>query len=62
MARKIPKYEFKPDPTGSDLSKMLYLTPRQRRILAKWVLYSLLVVALNCSPSEFRLLSRLTAA
>ena len=44
MARKIPKYEFKPDPTGSDLSKMLYLTPRQRRILAKWVLYSLLVV------------------
>ena len=44
MARKIPKYEFKPDPTGSDLSKMLYLTPRQRRILAKWVLYFLLVV------------------
>ena len=44
MARKIPKYEFKPDPTGSDLSKMLYFTPRQRRLFAKWVLYGLLVV------------------
>ena len=44
MARKIPKYEFKPDPTGSDLLKRLYLTPRQRRVLAKWVLYSLLVM------------------
>ena len=44
MSRKIPKYEFKPDPTGSDLLKRLYLTPRQRRILAKWVLYSLLVM------------------
>ena len=43
MAR-IPKYEFKPDPTGSDLLKKFYLTPRQRRILAKWVLYSLLVM------------------
>ena len=45
MSRKIPKYEFKPDPTGSDLLKRLYLTPRQRRLLAKWVLYSLLVMA-----------------
>ena len=45
MARKIPKYEFKPDPTGSDLSKMFYLTPVQRRPIAKWVLYALLVMA-----------------
>ena len=44
MARKIPKYEFKPDPTGPGLSKLFYLTPVQRRILAKWVLYSLLVM------------------
>ena len=44
MARKIPKYEFKPDPIGSELSKRFYLTPRQRRLLATWVLYSLLVM------------------
>ena len=44
MSRKIPKYEFKPDPIGSELSKRFYLTPRQRRLLAKWVLYSLLVM------------------
>ena len=44
MSRKIPKYEFKPDPTGSDPLKKLYLTPRQQRLLAKWVLYSLLVM------------------
>ena len=44
MSRKSPKYEFKPDPTGSDPLKKLYLTPRQQRLLAKWVLYSLLVM------------------
>ena len=42
MARKIPKYEFKPDPSGPDPLKMLYLTPGQRRKIVKWVLYSLL--------------------
>ena len=44
MARKIPKYEFKPDPTGSELAKRLYLTPRQRRQIIKWALYFLLLV------------------
>ena len=44
MSRKIPKYEFKPDPTGSDMLNRFYITPRQRRLLAKWVLYALLVM------------------
>ena len=45
MARKIPKYEFKPDPAGSDLSKMFYFTPRQRRQIIKWTLYALVLMA-----------------
>ena len=45
MERKIPKYEFKPDPTGSSLLKRFYLTPRQRRQLIKWALYALVLLA-----------------
>ena len=45
MARKIPKYEFKPDPTGTDFLKKLYLTPVQQRRIAKWTLYFLLFMA-----------------
>ena len=45
MPRKIPKYEFKPDPSGSDFLKKLYLTPGQQRRITKWVLYFLLVMA-----------------
>ena len=44
MPKKIPKYEFKPDPVGSDPLKRLYLTPVQRRRIAKWVLYFLLFI------------------
>ena len=45
MERKIPKYEFKPDPTGSSLLSKLYLTPRQRRQIIKWTLYALVLMA-----------------
>ena len=41
------KSEFKPDkPRSSWLSK-LYVTPKQRRAIAKWVLYSLIVLVLS---------------
>lgn len=45
MPRKIPKYEFKPDPVGADPLKMFHLTTNQQRQIAKWVLYFLLVMA-----------------
>ena len=43
MARK--KIEFRPDPTGHNWSDKLKLTPLQRQILLKWVLYSAVCVA-----------------
>ena len=43
MARR--KYEFRPDPTGFDWASKLLLTPKQRRSLFKWLLYSLVCVA-----------------
>ena len=43
MAKK--KLEFKPDPTGTGLLSKLYITPRQRKIFLKWLLYSLFCVA-----------------
>ena len=43
MARK--KYEFRPDPTGHDWVGKLLLTPKQRRSVLKWLLYSLICVA-----------------
>lgn len=42
--RKLPKFEFKPDPTGSDFRKVFHLTGLQRRRLLKWTLYALLVL------------------
>ena len=45
MERKIPKYEFKPDPTGSSPLRGLYLTPLQRQRILKWSLYCALVLA-----------------
>lgn len=44
MARKK---EFKPDQKGTPFLKRLYLTPRQRKTLLKWVLYSVMLVALS---------------
>ena len=41
------KKEFKPDRQSTSLLKRLYLTPRQRRTLLKWTLYSLVLVALS---------------
>ena len=43
MARR--KYEFRPDPTGFDWASKLLLTPKQRKSLLKWLLYSLVCVA-----------------
>lgn len=43
MARR--KYEFRPDPTGFDWVSKLLLTPKQRKSLLKWLLYSLVCVA-----------------
>ena len=43
--KKLPKFEFKPDPTGSDPRKLFHLTGVQRRHIAKWALYAVLAVA-----------------
>lgn len=43
MARR--KYEFLQDPTGHDWWSKLLLTPKQRKSLLKWLLYSLVCVA-----------------
>ena len=43
MAR-IPKYEFKPDPTGADPLRGLYLSTRQKHALIKWSFYCLVVL------------------
>lgn len=43
MAKR--KYEFRPDPTGFDWVSKLLLTPKQRKSLLKWLLYSLVCVA-----------------
>ena len=44
--RKRPQYEFKPDPTGTNFFKKLYLTQVQRLKLLKWGLYALLCLFL----------------
>ena len=43
--KKLPKFEFKPDPTGTDLRKIFHTTAQQRRILLKWFLYAMLALA-----------------
>ena len=45
MAKKLSKYEFKPDPTGPAPLKGLYLTLRQRQQILKWTLYAAMVLA-----------------
>ncbi|MBQ9148602.1 MAG: hypothetical protein IJX69_03440 [Oscillospiraceae bacterium] len=42
MAKKRRKYEFRPDPKGVNLLKVLHLTQQQRRVLLKWTLYGVL--------------------
>lgn len=43
MAKR--KYEFRPDPTGFNWAGKLLLTPKQRKSVLKWLLYSLICVA-----------------
>ena len=57
MARRIPKYEFKPDPTAPGPLRDLYLTPRQKKALTKWSLYSLVVLV--CLVVQDTMLARI---
>ncbi len=41
------KKEFKPDRQSTAFLKRLYLSPRQRKTLLKWVLYAVVLVALS---------------
>lgn len=43
--KKLPKFKFKPDPTGSDHWKIFQLTSHQRCRILKWTLYTLLALA-----------------
>lgn len=43
MARK--KVEFRPDSPGAGLLSKLYITPRERRILCRWLAYSAVCIA-----------------
>ena len=45
MARRR-KYEFKPDPKGTNLLKPLHLTKQQRLLYLKWALYAVLCIFL----------------
>ena len=60
MAKKRPNpYQFRPDPTGTNLLKKLHLTVQQRRKILKWGLLSalsiLLLVIQDVLMSQFRL-------
>lgn len=58
MARRR-KYEFKPDPKGTNLLKLLHLTKQQQLLYLKWALYALLclflLVVQDVIMSRFRL-------
>ena len=41
------RYEFKPDPGEQSILNQLWLTPKQRHTLLKWVLYSLFLLVLS---------------
>ena len=43
--KKLPRFEFKPDPSGADPRKIFHMTHLQRRQIIKWILYALLVLA-----------------
>lgn len=45
MARR--KYEFRPDKTRSNLFNKLYLTPKQRLSILRWVLYGVILIVLS---------------
>lgn len=45
MAKR--KYEFRPDKTQASLLNKLYLTPKQRLTILRWVLYAVLLTALS---------------
>ena len=45
MAKR--KYEFRPDKTGASVLNKLYLTPKQRMTILRWVLYALMLVVLS---------------
>ncbi len=45
MAKR--KYEFKPDRSGTNLLNKLYLTPKQRLTILRWVLYAVILVVLS---------------
>ena len=60
MAKKRRKqYEFRPDPTGTNLLKKIHLTGHQRSQLLKWGSYALLSILLlvfqDVTMSQFRL-------
>lgn len=56
---KRKKYEFKPDPKGTNFFKRLYVTRLQRKQILKWGLYAVLCVLLlviqDVLMSQFRL-------
>ena len=51
--KKLPKFEFKPDPTGSDHRKIFQLTGHQRSQILKWSLYAALAVAALLAQDTF---------
>ena len=60
MAKKrSEKYQFRPDPTGTNLLKKLHLTGHQRKNILKWGLLAALTVVLlvvqDVLMSQFRL-------
>ena len=62
--RRQPTYEFKPDPTGTNPFKRLYMTKLQRRKILKWSLYTLVCLVLliiqDVMLSRFRLFGATT--
>lgn len=47
MAMAKRKYEFRPDKSGTNLLNKLYLTPKQRLSILRWVLYTVILVVLS---------------
>lgn len=45
MAKR--KYEFRPDSNGASWLSKLYLTPKQRLTILRWVLYALLLTVIS---------------
>lgn len=45
MAKR--KYEFRPDKLGPDIFSKLYLTPKQRHTLLRWILHAVVLVVLS---------------